>query len=262
MKSQFNLNGQVVLITGGAGLLGAEFSKAIENSGANVIVADINEQAATDVKNKVREEKKSESNIDFVYMDITSEDSVQKAIEDVVSRYSKIDALVNNAYPRNKNYGKKFFDVAYDDFCENVGLNLGGYFNTAKIFSNFFIQQGYGNIINISSIYGVISPKFEIYKGTEMTMPVEYAAIKSGLIHLTKYMAKYFAGENIRVNALSPGGIFDNQSEDFVAAYNTNCASKGILDPADICGGLLFLLSSESRFMNGQNLVIDDGFTL
>jgi NAD(P)-dependent dehydrogenase (short-subunit alcohol dehydrogenase family) len=262
MKSQFNLKDQVVVITGGAGLLGSEFSKAIENSGAKVIIADINEQAANGVKEKVEEERKTKSNIDFVHMDITSESSVQNAIENVVSKYSKIDALINNAYPRNKNYGKKFFDVAYKDFCENIGLNLGGYFNTSKLFSKYFMQQGHGNIINIASIYGVIPPKFEIYKDTPMTMPVEYAAIKSGLIHLTKYMAKYLAGENIRVNALSPGGIFDSQAEDFVAAYNSHCTSKGILNPKDMIGGLLFLLSSESQFMNGQNLVIDDGFTL
>jgi len=96
------------------------------------------------------------------------------------NRYGKIDALVNNAYPRNKNYARDFFDVEYDDFVENLGLNLGGYFTTSQQFAKYFQKQSYGNIINISSIYGVVAPKFEIYNGTTMTMPVEYSAIKRG----------------------------------------------------------------------------------
>ena len=122
---------------------------------------------------------------------------------------------INNAYPRNKNYARHFFDVEHSDFVENLGLNLGGYFTTSQQFAKYFQKQNHGNIINVSSIYGVVSPKFEIYKGTKITVPVEYAAIKSGLIHLTRYMAKYFKGMNIKVNTLSPGGILDNQPESF-----------------------------------------------
>jgi NAD(P)-dependent dehydrogenase (short-subunit alcohol dehydrogenase family) len=143
-----------------------------------------------------------------------------------------------------------------------VGLNLGGYFVTSQIFSKYFQNQGYGNIVNISSIYGVISPKFEIYKGTSMTTSVEYAAFKSGLIHLTKYMAKYFKGMGIRVNAISPGGILDAQHELFLKAYNAQCSSVGMLDKGDINGSLLYLLSDLSKYVNGQNIVVDDGFSL
>jgi len=126
----------------------------------------------------------------------------------------------------------------------------------------YFQKQGYGNIINISSIYGVISPKFEIYNNTGMTTPVEYAAIKSGMLHLTKYMAKYFKGKNIRVNAISPGGILDGQPEEFLKKYNKQCLTKGMLDKNDLNGALVFLLSDMSKFVNGQNLIVDDGFVL
>jgi len=126
----------------------------------------------------------------------------------------------------------------------------------------YFQKQGYGNIINISSIYGVISPKFEIYDNTEMTMPVEYAAIKSGMLHLTKYMAKYFKGNNIRVNAISPGGILDSQPEEFLKKYNQECLTKGMLNGCDLNGTLVFLLSDMSMYINGQNIVVDDGFSL
>ena len=107
-----------------------------------------------------------------------------------------------------------------------------------------------------------MAPRFEIYGETAMTMPIEYAAIKSGLIHLTKYMAKYFKGDNIRVNTLSPGGILDEQPEEFIKAYNEQCLTKGMLAPKDIEGALLFLLSENSRYINGQNLIVDDGFSL
>jgi len=128
--------------------------------------------------------------------------------------------------------------------------------------AKYFKEHGYGNIINISSIYGVVAPKFEIYDKTTMTMPVEYAAIKSGLIHLTKYMAKYFKGLNIRVNTISVGGIFDQQPAPFLEAYKSCCLNKGMLDKSDIKGTLIYLLSDMSAYVNGQNIIVDDGFTL
>jgi NAD(P)-dependent dehydrogenase (short-subunit alcohol dehydrogenase family) len=201
-------------------------------------------------------------NIDFVPLDITSVESLKQCINYLSKKYHRIDALVNNAYPRNKNYARHFFDVKYEDFVENVGLNLGGYFISSQQFVKYFQKQGYGNIINISSIYGVIAPKFEIYEDTNMTMPVEYAAIKAGLIHLTKYMAKYFKGMNIKVNALSPGGIFDSQPEIFVEKYKNICLTKGMLDKSDLKGSLVYLLSDMSKYLNGQNIVVDDGFCL
>jgi NAD(P)-dependent dehydrogenase (short-subunit alcohol dehydrogenase family) len=152
--------------------------------------------------------------------------------------------------------------VTYGDFCENVGLHLGGYFLVAQQFGLFFREQGHGNIVNMSSIYGAVAPKFEIYKDTPMTMPVEYAAIKAGVNHLTRYMASYFKGSGIRVNCLSPGGIFDSQPDAFLNAYNAHCAGKGMLDPKDMVESLVFLLSDGSKHINGQNLIVDDGFTL
>ena len=107
-----------------------------------------------------------------------------------------------------------------------------------------------------------MAPDFSIYEGTSMTTPVEYAVIKSGLIHLTKYMAKYLGGSNVRVNVISPGGINNGQPPSFTKAYGAKCLNKGMLDPADLTGALVFLLSDLSTYVNGQNLVVDDGFTL
>ena len=255
------LKNKVVVITGGAGLIGKEFVKAVVENDGIAIIADINEEIGLKVKEDLSNELNSK-NIDFVKLNITSKASINECIQYLYNKYQRIDALVNNAYPRNKNYGKHFFDVEYSDFVENTGLNLGGYFTASQQFALHFQKQGYGNIVNISSIYGVVAPKFEIYGNTSMTMPVEYAAIKSGLIHLTKYMAKYFKGMNIKVNALSPGGIFDSQPEAFLAKYKEQCLNKGMLDKSDMKGTLVYLLSDMSKYVNGQNIVVDDGFSL
>jgi len=255
------LQTKVVVITGGAGLIGQEFIKAIVKNNGIAVIADINRELGLKVKKNLSKELNT-NNIDFIELDTTSKTSLQACIRYLSDKYNRIDALVNNAYPRNTNYGKHFFDVEYDDFVENTGLNLGGYFTASQQFAKYFYKQDHGNIINISSIYGLIAPKFEIYNGTHMTMPVEYAVIKSGLIHLTKYMAKYFKGKNIRVNTISPGGILDGQPDSFLREYKQKCLNKGMLEKSDLNGSLIYLLSDMSQYVNGQNIVVDDGFTI
>jgi len=255
------LKDQIVVITGGAGLIGQAFVRSIVKQNGMAIIADIDVELGRSVKLNLCNELKTE-NIDFVEMDVTSKKSLKGTISYLDGKYHRIDALVNNAYPRNSNYGKHFFDVEFKDFVENTGSNLGGYFLTSQQYAKYFKIQGHGNIVNISSIYGVSAPKFEIYKNTSMTVPVEYAAIKSGQIQLTKYMAKYFRGMNIRVNALSPGGILDNQPESFLNAYKDKCLNKGMLEREDLTGTLIYLLSNSSQYVNGQNIIVDDGFCL
>lgn len=251
-----------MLLTGACGVLGREFSKSLLDQGARVVLADINEEALLSMKQELIISYDS-TLVYTAVIDITDENIITTFLRDFHNNHGEITTLVNNAYPRNKNYGKHFFEVKYDDFCENIGLNLGGYFLMSQKYSEYiYNNQLIGNIVNISSVYGVIAPKFEIYKNTTMTMPVEYSVIKSGLIHLTKYMAKYFKGKSIRVNSLSPGGIFDNQEPAFVEKYNTHTTSKGMLDASDLSGALIFLVSDESRYVNGQNIIVDDGFTL
>ncbi len=255
------LNNKVIVITGGAGLLGQEFAKTVMLNNGIVIIADFNKERGITVTKNL-EERIQTGSVSFQLLDINNKHSICSLIAILDQKYGKIEALVNNAYPRNKNYGRKFEDVTYEDFCENININLGGYFLTSQQFLQYFEKQGYGSIVNISSIYGVIAPRFEIYENTAMTMPVEYATIKSALIHMTKYMSKYYKGKNIRVNAISLGGLFDNQPREFLASYKSFCLNKGMLDKSDINGTLLYLLSDLSQNVNGQNIIVDDGFTL
>jgi len=255
------LKDKVVVVTGGAGTLGQEFARTILNNGGVAIVVDICRHRIERLQEKLSVQSPS-ARAEGFHADITNKESLSLLVNDVDNRHGRIDALVNNAYPRNANYGRRFEDVEYDDFCHNVGMHLGGYFLASQVFANYFQKQGFGNIVSVSSVYGLIAPRFEIYAGTEMTMPVEYAAIKSAVLHLTRYMAAYFRGKNIRFNAICPGGIAGAQPPEFVEKYNACCLNKGILDASDICGALLFLLSDLSRYVNGQTIVVDDGFTL
>ena len=254
------LSDKVIIVTGGAGYLGRSFVRAIAEDGGIAVVADIDNDATIQVAEEIA--LKYPGRIYAETLDITDKASVCTLIDKVKEKYGRIDAVVNNAYPRNKNYGRKLEEVSYSDFCENTSLHLGGYFLVAQQFGLFFRTQGYGNIINMSSIYGTMAPRFEVYEDTPMTMPVEYAAIKSAIIQLTRYFAQYFKGDCIRVNCLSPGGILDNQPEAFLKAYNAHCNEKGMLDPVDMTGSLLFLLSDASKYMTAQNMIVDDGYTL
>jgi NAD(P)-dependent dehydrogenase (short-subunit alcohol dehydrogenase family) len=253
------LNDKVIVVTGGAGLLGQHFCRAIARDGGTAIVADRDLATAEKVAAEIQASK---GRSQAVALDITDPQSVEQLIASLHTTYGRIDAVVNNAYPRNKNWGKKLEDVSYADFCENVGLHLGGYFLVAQKFALYFRAHGGGNIVNMGSIYGTQNPRFDIYAGTAMTTPVEYAAIKSAVIQLTRYFAQYFKTDGTRCNSLSPGGILDAQPESFLQNYRDYCGTKGMLEPSDIVGALIFLLSDASRYMNGQNLLVDDGFCL
>ncbi len=254
------LQSKVIVVTGGAGVLGSVLVRCIVECGGTAVVADIDVAAAA------REAKAVASacsgRAEAVRLDITDTKSIGALIADLSRRHGRIDAVVSTAYPHNSNYGRKLEDVTYKDFCENVDLHLGGYFLVAQQFGLFFRAQGAGNIINLSSIYGVMTPRFDVYAGTGMTMPVEYAAIKSAIVHLTRYFAQYFKGEGIRVNCVSPGGIRGNQPQDFLRKYDAFCNGTGMLEPRDITGALLFLLSDASKAITGQNIVVDDGYSL
>lgn len=253
------LKGQVIVITGGAGLIGRSFVQGLLEQEAKVVIAEKNVELASKL---VVESQWPIDQCMVQLLDITNSQSVSDAIESIIEKWGYIDSLVNNAYPRNSNYGASLFDVQYEDFCENLSMNVGGYFLCMQQFAKYFKSRRSGSIVNIASIYGSIAPKFEIYEGLEMTMPVEYSAIKSSLIHLTKYMAKALKGSNVRVNCLSPGGIYDNHADAFKDAYSSHCLSKGMLDARDLNGTLIFLLTQDSKYVNGQNIVVDDGFTL
>lgn len=194
------------------------------------------------------------------YLDITKEKSIVTLIETLIDKYGRIDGWVNNAYPRTKDWGNKMEEVSIDSWRQNVDMHLNGYFLCSQKILKQMKLQGSGSLINMASIYGVVGPDFSIYEGTHMGNPAGYAAIKGGLINLSRYLASYYGPYNIRVNCISPGGIFDNQVPVFVENYEKKVPMRRMGTPKDIAPSVVFLLSDSSSYITGHNLVIDGGW--
>jgi len=228
-------------------LLGSLFVQSIRDSGGRCINADI--VCAKKIAN------------DEYRLDITSEESVVEFISEIEALGLSIDGWVNNAYPRTKDWGKKFENIPLDSWRRNVDMHLNGYFLCCQKVLEHMKKNGKGSLVNIGSIYGVLGPDFSVYNGTSMTMPAGYAAIKGGLTNLSRYLASYYGPHGIRVNTLSPGGIFDGQPESFVKAYEEKVPMRRMGTPEDIAPVLLFLLSDAAAYISGQNLLVDGGWS-
>tara|TARA_Y100001935_G_scaffold172166_1_gene142108 strand:- start:291 stop:1046 length:756 start_codon:yes stop_codon:yes gene_type:complete len=250
------LNNLVVALSGGAGRLGSAFSEEIIKNGGKVIIGDVNE------KNGKKLERELGKNSLFINCDFTVPNEIEKFINHGENTFGQIDAAVHCSYPRSSQWGTSFEKLEASLLKEDLFNQLGGAILFSQKFVNYFKKNQTGNLIHISSIQGISAPKFEHYFGTDMVSPIEYSAIKSGIISISKYLAKYLKDSNIRVNCISPGGIIDGQPPTFLEKYKASCLSKGMLDSDDISGTLIFLLSNKSSFINGQNIIVDDGWTL
>ena len=253
------LNNKTLLVAGAGGLLGSRLVPAALAQGATLVAADINIEAMKTRLAGVGVDLDCAA-IEFVTLDVTDETSVKAFFEGYAGT---LDGAVNTTYPRNKTYGKHFFDVSLESFNDNLSLHLGSAFLfTQQVAAYFKHHEKPFSLVNISSIYGVVAPKFDIYDNTPMTMPVEYAAIKSAIQHLSKYASAYVNDSRFRINCVSPGGIFDHQPEPFLEAYKGNTHGAGMLNVEEVVGSVLFLLSEQSRYVTGQNIIVDDGFSL
>jgi NAD(P)-dependent dehydrogenase (short-subunit alcohol dehydrogenase family) len=238
---------KVIVVTGGNGLIGQSIVKRIKEEGGIAINAEINVV----------------TNLDhgLINCDITYENSVSECITQVVDRFGKIDGWVNNAYPRTEDWSKIFEEISLDSWKKNVDMQLNSIFICCKLVLAQMKKQKSGSVVNISSIYGVVGPDFSVYEGTEMTMPAAYSAIKGGIINFTRYLASYYGEFDIRINCISPGGIFNNQSEEFITNYQKKVPMKRLGYPQDVSPSVTFFLGDDSRYITGQNLIIDGGWT-
>ena len=241
------LNNKVIVVTGGNGLIGKSILKYVQDAGAIAVNAEVNVS----------------DNLDngLINCDITSSDSIQLAIEKILKKYNRIDGWVNNAYPRTTDWGNKFEDIAIESWKQNVDMQLNSIFVCCQQVLKIMKSQHNGSIVNISSIYGIVGPDFTVYEGTEMTMPAAYSAIKGGIASFSRYLASYYGPYGIRINSVSPGGIFDNQNEIFIKQYEKKVPLRRMGLPQDIGPSVGFLLSDEAAYITGHNLVIDGGWT-
>ena len=169
------LKDKVIVVTSGAGAIGQCFVRDITETGGIAVAADINYGGSELLPRECL------GKIEAVHLDITSKDSITALIADLRQRHGRIDAVINNAYPHNNNYGRKLERGTFSDFCENVNMYLSGYILVAQQFCLAFKEQGCGNVINMSSIYGSTTPRFEVYRSRPMTMPVQHPAIKAAV---------------------------------------------------------------------------------
>lgn len=251
------LKDKVILVVGAGGLLGREIVHAVVREGGQVVAADVD----ADLLKPLADELGQDSVLP-VRMDITDKSSIEQVFEIAEETWGEVTGAVNTAYPRNKNYGRKALEVTYEDFCENVSLHLGGYFLFMQQCAVYSQKRNIEfSLVNMSSIYGSIAPRFDIYNKTDMTMPVEYAAIKSAVQHTTSYYNAYMKGVPFRANCVSPGGIENGQPANFLKAYRDKSRIKGMLSCDDVLGTVIYLLSDLSKYVVSQNIVVDDGFS-
>ena len=248
---------KTVLITGGAGRMGSDLASNLLKKGFNVIIGDLDKSKLLKIKKKLKSKKL------LIYSsNLSKKKNIDKLISFGLKKFKKIDSAVHCSYPRSKKWGKKFEELEDKYLNQDLQNQLGGTIIFSQRITKLFLKQKFGNLILISSIQGTQSPKFEHYKNLKMTSPIEYSAIKSGIISITKYLSKYYKNKNIRVNCVSPGGIEDKQSKIFKKRYRSSCNSKGLLSESDVTNLISFLLSDDSKYINGQNLIIDDGWSL
>ena len=268
IQDLFNLTGRVAIVTGGVGLLGRQFCKTLAEAGARVVVADLAQESAISLAESLVE---SGYHATGVGVDVTDKDSVQKMVGSTTQKFSRLDILVNCAAldpkfdpEHEEQHVNNFEDYPLEAWNEALNINLTGLFLSCQGAGRAMKEQGSGSIINLCSTYGLVGPDQRIYerKGAPPRYkPVYYTVTKAGVLGLTRYLATYYAGTNIRANALTPGGIFDNHDETFLKAYAARTVMGRMAHPHEMNGGLLFLASDASSYMTGANLIVDGGWT-
>jgi len=271
IQEKFDLSGRVAIVTGGVGLLGTEFCKTLAEAGAAVAVVDLNASASQAVADTLT---KSGYKAQAFAVDITQPDSVNAMVENVLSAFGRIDILVNSAALDPKfdpDAVKKgitpgaFEDYPLEQWNAALNVNLTGMFLITQACVKPMLAQGKkGSIINICSTYGLNGPDQRIYikDGERVAFkPVYYTVTKAGVMGFTKYLAAYYAGTDIRVNALTPGGVFNNHEDYFVKNYSAKTIIGRMAKKDEMNGALLFLASDASSYMTGNNVVVDGGWT-
>lgn len=243
------LKDKIIVVTGGNGLIGQAIINYLFSKGAFVINVDIANTSEVDCAY-------------YIKCDITDAEAVKQMVAIIIEKYKKIDGLVNNAYPRTKDWANTFENVSLDSWKQNVDMQLNSCFHLSQLVLAEMKTNRSGSIVNIASIYGIVGNDFSIYEDVEgMTSPVAYSAIKGGIINLTRYLASYFGPFSIRINCVSPGGVFNNQNESFVRKFESKVPLRRMASAIDIAPSVAFLLSDDATYITGHNLIVDGGWT-
>lgn len=266
---KFDMTGKTAIVTGAAGLLGKQFSLTLAQAGASVVLADLDESLAESQALFLREQGLRAV---AVAVDVTDPVSVKAMVKTALEAFGSVDVLVNSAAldpkfdPANlDSQGANAFEsYSLESWRQSLDVNLTGTFLATQAAVQPMLAQGKGVIVNICSIYGLNGPDQRIYpeeNGQKRFKPVDYSVTKAGLLGFTRYLAAYYAGRNIRVNALTPGGIFNGHDNEFVENYTARAILGRMADLDEVNAAMLFLCSDASSYMTGSNLIIDGGWT-
>jgi len=269
VEKWFRLEGKTAVVTGAVGILGKHFCRGLSSVGADVAVIDLDEDSCQNFANELRQEYGT--NAMGVACDVTSPGEVGKMVEEVVGTLGKINVLHNNAASKSEDvveFFASFEDYTFTQWRDIMNVNIDGMFLVAQAVGKQMLAQGKGgSIIQTASIYGVVAPDHRIYEGSEymgveINTPAVYATSKAAVIGLTKYLATYWAKDNIRVNAITPGGVESGQNEEFQSLYSSRVPMGRMGQPSEMVAALLYLASDASSYVTGQNLIVDGGLTV
>lgn len=261
----FSLKEKTVILTGGGGRLGTNFAEILSQAGANVVLLDIDKKSNEKVEKSIR--KKYDVNPSSHTVDISNIKSVQRVKNRILAKYGKIDVLINNAFfnpsIKQKNQTIKFETFPLKLWKKVIDVNLTGVFLCCQEFGKVMQKQNRGVIVNISSIYGISGADQRIYGNSKLNSQVSYSATKGAIVNLTRYLAAYWNGKNVRVNTLTLGGVLDKSymNKNFVKKYSEKTILNRMAKKEEYNGALLFLSSDASSYMTGSNLIIDGGWT-
>ena len=262
----FSLKHKTAIVTGALGLIGKEHCRALSEAGANVVVADVNEEKCIMFADTLP------TNSIGISLDVTSQDSIKKMLKKTLDEFANIDILVNNAAindmfedPKAAAEQSKFENYPLELWQKSVDVNLTGVFLCSQIIGTEMAKQKSGSIINIASTYGISAPDQSLYIKEDGTQsfykPPAYSATKGAVIMFTKYLAAYWGKDGVRANTLTPGGVENNQDEFFINKYSAKTPLGRMAQPDDYKGALIFLASDSSKYMTGANLIVDGGWT-
>jgi NAD(P)-dependent dehydrogenase (short-subunit alcohol dehydrogenase family) len=258
----FRLDAQVALITGAAGLLGEQHALALSHFGANVVLSDLNVGACEPLAARIVE---AGGKAISLACNVTEKASWRELVANVVERFGRIDVLVNNAAFTNQsqspNYTASFQDFPENDWHQILDVNLTGTFLGCQLVGRRMLEQHSGSIVNIASLYGVVSPYHRLYPDTGIYQPVAYSISKAGVIALTRYLGTLWAEQGVRVNCITPGGIYNNQSQLFTERYSQLSPLGRMAQSSEMRGALIYLASAASAYCTGHNLIVDGGWT-
>lgn len=253
MRKLFSFEGKNVVIFGGSGIIGSHITKLFSEFGANVTDVDIVQPKDPDILKMDR--------VRFLEANLTSEENIRSTFDQLIQQNRQIHVFINCAYPRTKDWGEFFEKIPYSSTVANFTNQLGMCFLSCQIIAEHMKKFHQGNIVNIGSTYGVVGPDFSVYADTPMTCPAAYSAIKGGVINFTRYLAAYYGKDGLRINCVSPGGIFDNQPAPFVEKYSRKTPLGRMAKAEEIAPAVLFLSSDAASYVTGHNLMVDGGWT-